>query len=118
MIASVAARRVAVFVAGVGGFDVVPGGDVGGDGCGDAGASGPFDGGDEGGGGTEDGVEMVVDVGFDVDGVRGRGRVDEGDEDAEGEAEHGVSGFLKLRGHGAGVLEGFLALFGEGDDFG
>ena len=105
-------------MAGVGGFDVVPGGDGGGDGRGDAGGSGAFGRGDEGGRGAEDGVEVVVDVGFDVDGVRGRGRVDEGDEDAEGEAKHGAAGFLEFRGHVAGVLEGFLAAFGEGDDFG
>ena len=60
-------------VAVVGGFDVVPGGDGGGDGRGDAGGSGAFGRGDEGGRGAEDGVEVVVDVGFDVDGVRGRG---------------------------------------------
>ena len=116
--AAAAACRLAVFVAGGGGFDVVPWGHVGGDGCDDAGRSGPFDRGDEGGGGAEDVVELGVDVGFDVDRVRGRGRVDEGDEDAEGGAKHGASGFLKFRGHRAGVLEGFLALFGEGDDFG
>ena len=44
--------------------------------------------------------------------------MDEGDEDAESEAEHGSSGFLEFLGHRTGVLEGFLTLFGERDDFG
>lgn len=97
---------------------VVPGGDFGGgDGGGDAGRSGRFDGRDEGGGGAEDGVEVAVDVGFDVDGVGGRFRMHEGDEDTKGDAEHGTSGSAKVGGRFAGFMEGFLALLGEGDDF-
>ena len=61
---------------------------------------------------------MVVDVGFDVDGVGGGAGVDEGDEDAEAGAEHGGAGAAELGGGFARVVEGPLALLGEGDDLG
>ena len=61
---------------------------------------------------------MVVDVGFDVDGVRGRAAVDEGDENAEGAAEHGGAGLAELGGGFASGGKGFFALLGEGYDFG
>ena len=77
-----------------------------------------LDRGDEGGGGAEDAVEVGVDVGFDVDWVRGRGVVDEGDEDAQGDAEHGGAGGAEVGRGGAGGLEGFLALLAKGYHFG
>ena len=53
----------------VSGFDVDPGGDVGCDGGGEAGGAGLLDGSDEAGGGTKDGVELLISIGFDIDGV-------------------------------------------------
>ena len=44
--------------------------------------------------------------------------MDEGDEDAEADAEHGGPGAAELGGGFAGVVKGLLALLGEGDDFG
>ena len=99
-------------------FDIIPGRNLGRDRSGNAGGSGLCDGGDEGGRGAENAVEMIVDVGFDIDGVRRRCRVDERDEDGEGDAEHGASGFLEVGSRVAGFLKGFLTLLGEGDDFG
>ena len=96
---------------------VVPGGDFGRGG--DAGgAGGGFGGCDERGGWAEDGVEVGVDVGFDVDGVGGRAGVDERYEDAQADAEHGRSGAAEVGGRFAGFVKGFLAVLGEGDDFG
>ena len=43
--------------------------------------------------------------------------MDEGDEDAQREPEHGMAGLLEFRGHRAGVLKGPLALLRESDDF-
>ena len=97
---------------------VVPGGDFRGAGGGDAGGSWGLGRGDEGGGGAEDEVQLVVDVGFDVDRVGGRAGVDEGDEDAQTEAEHGGAGAAELGGRFAAFVKGALALLREGDDFG
>lgn len=44
--------------------------------------------------------------------------MDEGDEDAEGDAEHCASGSPEIGVRFAVVVEGFLALLGKGDDFG
>ena len=44
--------------------------------------------------------------------------MDEGDEDAERDAEHGAAGSAEIGGRFAIVVEGFLALLAEGDDFG
>ena len=86
----------------------------------DAGRAGQFrrSCGDKGGGGTEDAVEVFVDVGFDVDGVRSGIVVDDGDEDAQSAAEHSRSGLLEVGRGFAGGGKDPLALLGEGDDFG
>ena len=44
--------------------------------------------------------------------------MDEGDENAEREPEHGAAGLLEFQWHLARVLKGLLALLGECDDFG
>ncbi len=96
---------------------VVPGGDIRGDGRRDARRTGTFSGRNEGGSGAEDFVELGVNVGFDIDGIRRCAGVDEADEDAQTDAEHGCSGSTELGCGFAGFVKGFLALLGEGDDF-
>ena len=55
---------------GVAGFDIVPGRDVGRGNRGrDARGSCTFERSDERGGRAEDGVEMMIDVRFDIDGI-------------------------------------------------
>ena len=105
-------------VGGCGG--IVPGGDFAGDGRRDAGggAGGVFDGCDARGGGAEDRGEPAVDVGFDVDGIRGCAVVHEGDEDGQRDAEHGGAGAAEVGGRSAGLGEEALALRGEGEHFG
>ena len=66
--------------------------------------------GDEISGGAKDGVQAVVDCGFDVDGIRGCAGVDEGDEDAETDAEHDRARALEVGRGFTCCVEGFLAL--------
>ena len=104
-------------VVDIGSAGVVPGGDFGGGG--DArGAGCVFCGRDERGGRAEDGQQGCVDVGFDVDRVGGCAGVDERDEDAQAQAEHGGSGAAELAGRFAGFVKGLLARLREGDHFG
>ena len=102
-----------IFVAEVVGGFVIPGddfrrGDWGGDVVGTCRVF--VDGGDEGGCRAEDYGELVIDGRFDIDGVRGGGGIDEGDEYAAGEAKYGGSDFAELGGRVAGFVEGFLIL--------
>lgn len=98
---------------------VVLGGDFGGgDRGGDAGGAGRGGGGsDEGDVGVEDAIEVGVNGRLDIDEIKGGVEVDEGDEDAQPDAEHDRSSLVKLGGGFAGFVKGLLTLLSEGDDF-
>ena len=82
-------RLVAVLVALA--FGLVPRSDIRRRSRRDARASGLFLASDEGGRRSKDGVEARVNDGFDVDRVGSCASMDEGDEKAEPDAEHGCA---------------------------